>query len=235
VNTFVRMAPEVVNADIEYADGSMDTLTGTPNHPFWVPATRDYVPLGELEVGTVLHVQGGGEAILVSKTWRQGDFEVFDFEVEGLHNFYARGPGGDAAGVLVHNSTGAKGAFHVTPKGTALPPGKDVDLVPTASGKKVDFMQIHQSHEHKLSQGLQERAPPGWGTTRCRRPPTGARDLGQSGALHRPAGGLRLGGGGGEGSADEASIDLSRVFLELNGQAIQEGLSGSEGRQVIEE
>jgi hypothetical protein len=80
-------------------------LTGTPNHPFWVDAMRDYVPLGKLEVGTVLHVQGGGEAILISKTWRQGDFEVFDFEVEGLHNFYVRGPGSDAAGVLVHNST----------------------------------------------------------------------------------------------------------------------------------
>ena len=66
---------------------------------------RDYVPLGELEVGTELHVQGGGDAILVSKTWRQGDFEVFDFEVAGLHNFYVRGAGADAAGVIVHNST----------------------------------------------------------------------------------------------------------------------------------
>ena len=108
---------------VSYEDGSSDRLTGTPNHPFWVPAVRDYVPLGKLEVGTVLHVQGGGEAILVSKTWRQGEFaaersdvgespersagtvRVFDFEVEGLHNFYVRGEGSDAAGVLVHNST----------------------------------------------------------------------------------------------------------------------------------
>ncbi|MEO0599867.1 MAG: hypothetical protein AAF211_00430 [Myxococcota bacterium] len=54
VNTFVRIVPEVIDADIEYADGSTDTLTGTPNHPFWVDAVRDYVPLGKLEVGTVL-------------------------------------------------------------------------------------------------------------------------------------------------------------------------------------
>jgi len=123
VDTFVRMAPAVIDAEVSYADGTRDTLTGTPNHPFWVDAVRDYVPLGELEVGTVLHVQGGGEAILVSKTWRQGEFvaersdvgespersggtvRVFDFEVEGLHNFYVRGEGSDAAGVLVHNST----------------------------------------------------------------------------------------------------------------------------------
>ena len=76
-----------------------------------MPAVRDYVPLGKLEVGTALHVQGGGEALLVSKTWRQGDFEVFDFEVEGLHNFYVRGEGSDAAGVLVHNSTASTGVL----------------------------------------------------------------------------------------------------------------------------
>jgi hypothetical protein len=106
VDTFVRMAPEVIDAEIAYADGTTDVLTGTPNHPFWVDAIPDYVPLGDLKVGTELHVQGGGDAVLVSKTWRQGDFEVIDFEVEGLHNFYVRGPGGDAAGVLVHNSSG---------------------------------------------------------------------------------------------------------------------------------
>ncbi|MFT4623760.1 MAG: YD repeat-containing protein [Myxococcota bacterium] len=105
VDTFARVAPEVIDAEVSYGDGTTDVLTGTPNHPFWVDAVRDYVPLGELEVGTVLHVQGGGEAILVNKTWRQGEFEVFDFEVEGLHNFYVRGPGADAVGVLVHNST----------------------------------------------------------------------------------------------------------------------------------
>ena len=74
VNTFERPAAEVIDAEVSYEDGSSDRLTGTPNHPFWVDALQDYVPLGELEVGTVLHVQGGGEAILVSKTWRQGDF-----------------------------------------------------------------------------------------------------------------------------------------------------------------
>jgi len=104
VNTFTRMAPEVIDVEIAFGDGTKDVLAGTPNHPFWVDAVRDYVPLGGLEVGAALHVQGGGEAILVSKTWRLGDFEVFDFEVEGLHNFYVRGEGSDASGVLVHNS-----------------------------------------------------------------------------------------------------------------------------------
>lgn len=88
-------------------------------------AIGDYVPLGELTVGTELHVQGGGDrnagrAILVSKTWRQGGFEVFDFEVEGLHNFYVRGEGSDAAGVLVHNSSAPKATRSVDPEIAAM-------------------------------------------------------------------------------------------------------------------
>ena len=35
VNTFVRTADAVIDVDIAYPDGSVDTLTGTPNHPFW--------------------------------------------------------------------------------------------------------------------------------------------------------------------------------------------------------
>jgi hypothetical protein len=99
-----------------------------------VPAVQDYVPLGKLEVGTALHVQGGGEAILVSKTWRQGDFEVFDFEVEGLHNFYVRGPGSDAAGDLVHNSKKPDFVYRGgsdTPGNLTPRPGKDTDGLST--------------------------------------------------------------------------------------------------------
>ena len=140
VNTFVRIAPEVIDARIVHADGTHDVLTGPPNHPFWVDAVRDYIPLGELEIGTVLHLPGGGEAILVSKTWRQGDFEVFDFAVEGLHNFYVRGEGSDAAGVLVHNSTGrmsgvpAKGS--ITPHPDAKVYERPSRAGPTAAQKR---------------------------------------------------------------------------------------------------
>jgi len=35
VETFVRVAPEVIDAQIRYADGSLDEITGTPEHPFW--------------------------------------------------------------------------------------------------------------------------------------------------------------------------------------------------------
>jgi hypothetical protein len=116
----------------------VDVLTGTPNHPFWVDAVRDYVPLGELEVGTELHVQGGGEAILVSKTWRQGDFEVFDFEVEGLHNFYARGEGSGSAAVLVHNSGTATFKKHVGAEGRHV----TVDIKDASGESLGEFHQV---------------------------------------------------------------------------------------------
>ena len=103
VGTHRRVAPGVFDAVVEHADGTRETLTATPEHPFYVPALGDYVELGDLEVGTVLLEAGGGEARLVSKAWREEMTEVFNFEVERTHNYFVRGPGG-STGILVHNS-----------------------------------------------------------------------------------------------------------------------------------
>jgi len=104
VQTFVRQSDTVIDAEIAYEDGTVEVITGTPEHPFWVPKRREWVPLGELVEGTELHVDSGAGAILVSSTWRQGDFTVYNFEVEGTHNYFVRAPGSDAPAVLVHNT-----------------------------------------------------------------------------------------------------------------------------------
>jgi len=104
VQTFVRQSDTVIDAEIAYEDGTVEVITGTPEHPFWVPAENDWVPLGELVEGTELHVDSGAGSILVSSTWRQGDFTVYNFEVEGTHNYFVRAPGSDAPAVLVHNT-----------------------------------------------------------------------------------------------------------------------------------
>ncbi len=115
VSTFVRTADAVIDLQVGYPDGTTDTLTGTPNHPFWVPAVGDYVALEDLAVGAVLRTYGGSEATVLGLTFVKGDVEVYDVEVEGLHNFFVRGPGSDAAGVLVHNSTKADDVlYHYT-------------------------------------------------------------------------------------------------------------------------
>ena len=104
LDTFVRDSTAVVDASIAYDDGSLEVITGTPEHPFWVPKLQRWVPLGELVEGTELHVDSGAGAILVSSTWRQGDFTVYNFEVEGTHNYFVRAPGSESAAVLVHNT-----------------------------------------------------------------------------------------------------------------------------------
>ena len=115
VNTYVRTTDGVFDVHIAYPDGQVDTLTGTPNHPFWVPAVQDYVALEDLAVGTVLRTYGGSEATVLGLTWKPGEVEVYDIEVEGLHNFFVRGPGSDGPGVLVHNSTKADDVlYHYT-------------------------------------------------------------------------------------------------------------------------
>ncbi len=103
VQTFVRQSDTVIDAEIAYEDGTVEVITGTPEHPFWVPKLQAWVPLGELVEGTELHADAGAGAILVSSTWRQGDFTVYNFEVEGTHNYFVRAPGSDAPAVLVHN------------------------------------------------------------------------------------------------------------------------------------
>ncbi len=97
VDTFSRTAEGVFELEVELPDGSLTWLSATAEHPFYAVEAGKYVSVRHLEVGARLHVEGGGDALLVSKTWRQGGVEVFNVEVAGEHNFFA-------AGVLTHNA-----------------------------------------------------------------------------------------------------------------------------------
>ena len=109
LNTSSRIAPGVIDAVVLHADGTTETLTATPEHPFYVPELGDYVDLGSLALGTVLLESGGGEARLLSKEWRDEPVEVFNFGVARTHNYFVRIAGGESAGTLVHNSGPAGG------------------------------------------------------------------------------------------------------------------------------
>ena len=97
--TFKRHSPQLLEVALALDDGRTTTLSVTDGHPFYLPDEDTYRPVGKLAVGTALRTAGGGRAVLVGVERREGDFEVFNFEVEGLHNYYA----GDA-GVVVHNA-----------------------------------------------------------------------------------------------------------------------------------
>lgn len=112
--SFVRPSDTVIDAEVQYEDGTVEVISGTPEHPFYVPALQDWIPLGELVEGAALQVDSGAGARLVGKTWRRGDFTVYNLEVQGLHNYFVAQ--GGARGLLVHNmcSQASKGAFTFT-------------------------------------------------------------------------------------------------------------------------
>jgi len=60
--------------------------------------------MGELEPGTLLTTLGGDEATVTDLSWREAAVDVFNFEVEGVHNYVVSARGGGGHGVLVHNS-----------------------------------------------------------------------------------------------------------------------------------
>ncbi|TXD37720.1 hypothetical protein FRC98_08515 [Lujinxingia vulgaris] len=76
-------------------------MSGTPEHPFFVPARDEYVAMGELEVGTVLRTTDGSLARVVGSERRQGSFKVFNFEVEDSHNYYVSSPRGSPQDFLI--------------------------------------------------------------------------------------------------------------------------------------
>jgi Pretoxin HINT domain/HNH endonuclease len=102
--TYQRHSPTLVDLTVRYRDGREGVLTGTPEHPFFVPARGAYVPMGELAAGVALQTTDGTTATVAARSERRGDFEVYNLEVEHTHNYFVS-PGSDGPGVQVHNAT----------------------------------------------------------------------------------------------------------------------------------
>ncbi len=102
--TFKRKTDTLVDLTVRYeATGKDGVITGTPEHPFFVPAANNYVAMGKLQSGTQLRTSDGSNAVVLASNTRRGDFEVFNLEVENAHNYFVS-PSGGGPGVLVHNS-----------------------------------------------------------------------------------------------------------------------------------
>lgn len=100
--TFKNQASTVVDVAIRNADGGQQTLHGTPEHPFYVPSLGRFVPMGELTVGTPVRTSSGAIATVAATAIREGDFKVFNFEVEDAHTYFAC-ESAEEQGILVHN------------------------------------------------------------------------------------------------------------------------------------
>ena len=101
VQTFARTAPDVVDIDV-----GGQTISCTPEHPFWVIG-QGWTAAGELRRGNALLTQDGIVVYVDAVERRIGAFKVYNFEVANLHTYYV-----SSLGLLVHNSCGPKG----TPK-----------------------------------------------------------------------------------------------------------------------
>ncbi|MCB9796419.1 MAG: hypothetical protein H6741_27295 [Alphaproteobacteria bacterium] len=94
-----------IRVRVETADGASQTLVSTAEHPFYLPDRGRYVELGELEPGDRLLLQGGREAWVAALEVISEPEIVYNFEVDGTHNYFVRAEAWGGDGVLVHNAT----------------------------------------------------------------------------------------------------------------------------------
>ena len=107
VRTFQHLAHDTVT--VEFADAKtgqvVDTLTATPEHPFYVVG-RGMTALGSLGIGTLV-VTRAGPSVVVHSLVRQHSAAgvlVYNLEVEGDHTYFVGSANG---GEWVHNDCNA--------------------------------------------------------------------------------------------------------------------------------
>jgi hypothetical protein len=80
-------------------NGAVQTITATPEHPFWIEG-RGWVGANELRAGDVLKVIDVGSAHVARVVDTGGKADVYNFEVDGAHNYFV-----GRTGFLVHNDS----------------------------------------------------------------------------------------------------------------------------------
>jgi RHS repeat-associated protein len=103
-----------------------DILEVTPQHPIYVPE-QGWVEAGNLEIGDLLLGRDGLPVVLEDIEWREGLVEVYNFEVEGLHSYFA-----GQVEVLVHNCTELEGIRKIADEGVSNAVGSIRALDPQA-------------------------------------------------------------------------------------------------------
>lgn len=77
-------------------DGEVISTTG--EHPFWVP-DKGWVEAKDLQVGSLLQTEDGKIIDCDRTLRREGEFEVYNFKVEGFHTYFV-----SDLEVLIHNA-----------------------------------------------------------------------------------------------------------------------------------
>jgi RHS repeat-associated protein len=93
LDTFIRETTALVDL---YVDGEVISTTG--EHPFWTP-DKGWVEAKDLQVGSLLQTEDGRVIDVDRVEKRSGQFEVYNFKVEGFHTYFV-----SDLGILVHNA-----------------------------------------------------------------------------------------------------------------------------------
>lgn len=93
MDTFEKEATELYDL---YVDGEVISATG--EHPFWTP-NLGWVEAKDLVVGSLLQTADGRVVDVDKVEKREGKFEVYNFNVEGIPTYFV-----SDLGVLVHNA-----------------------------------------------------------------------------------------------------------------------------------
>ncbi|MGB3401139.1 MAG: polymorphic toxin-type HINT domain-containing protein [Microcoleaceae cyanobacterium] len=93
LQTFIRQTDKLIDL---YIDG--EVLSTTEEHPFWVPDIG-WVEAGDLEAGMRLQTDEETFVDIDRIEEREGDFEVYNFEVEEFHTYFV-----SDLEILVHNA-----------------------------------------------------------------------------------------------------------------------------------
>jgi hypothetical protein len=101
--TFKKQAKALIDLTVTNNSGKEFIISGTPEHPFFVPSLNKYIELQYLKEGIALKTDNGSFAKVKSLSKREGDFTVYNFEVEGTHNYFVASNDGGPA-VNVHNT-----------------------------------------------------------------------------------------------------------------------------------
>lgn len=99
---FVTPDRPVQRLEIETTDGGIETLTVTPEHPFWTG--RGWVAAGQLQPDDRVLLRSGDEVMVRRAEPPSERVTVYNFEVEGFHTYFV-----GAEGLWVHNDCEREG------------------------------------------------------------------------------------------------------------------------------
>ncbi|MDF1667359.1 MAG: polymorphic toxin-type HINT domain-containing protein, partial [Planctomycetota bacterium] len=116
--------------------GLSETIKGTGNHKFWSEDRQDWVPLCALKLGERLLLKSAVKAHVEWVKRVAGKFRVYNFEVQGIHNYYV-----GLIEALAHNNNDDCVTFmRATRKSKSIRPAGSVSQLDGKSGEEINRM-----------------------------------------------------------------------------------------------